>query len=111
VQTLLGDFFLAITMLGKQCIVETHSEYLIDRLRWRTAACSDDTVRKLYEVYFVEKDKLSSFRKVEINRFGAIQDWPKGFFDQSQAQTEQILLAATRKLEAEEKESEKSKEQ
>ncbi|MGA7496242.1 MAG: AAA family ATPase [Isosphaeraceae bacterium] len=35
VQSLLADFFLAIVKTGRQCIVETHSEYLINRLRLR----------------------------------------------------------------------------
>ena len=38
VQTLLGDFFLSMALLGKQIIVETHSEYIINRLRFRAAA-------------------------------------------------------------------------
>ena len=38
VQTLLGDFFLSMALCNKQCIVETHSEYFIDRLRFRIAA-------------------------------------------------------------------------
>ena len=41
VQTLLGDFFLSLTQLGKQCILETHSEYLINRIRFRIAAAVD----------------------------------------------------------------------
>ena len=34
VQSLLGDFFLSMALCNKQCIVETHSEYFIDRLRF-----------------------------------------------------------------------------
>ncbi|MDR2387078.1 MAG: AAA family ATPase, partial [Deltaproteobacteria bacterium] len=37
VQSLLGDFFLSMALSDKQCIVETHSEALIDRLRYRIA--------------------------------------------------------------------------
>lgn len=48
--------------------------------------------------YFVEKkEDHSIFRKVEINEYGAITDWPDGFFDQSQAQAEAILRAAAMK--------------
>jgi predicted ATPase len=32
-----------------------------------------------------------------MNDYGAIADWPDGFFDQSQAEAEQILRAATLK--------------
>lgn len=32
VQSRLADFFVSLNLLGKQCIVETHSEYIINRL-------------------------------------------------------------------------------
>ncbi len=102
VQALLGDFFLAISLLGKQCLIETHSEYLIDKLRWRTAAATEMSVNNLFDVYFVTKDRNSTFEKLEISSYGAIVNWPDGFFDQSHQLSEQILLAATRKMESEE---------
>lgn len=99
VQTLLGDFFLSMELSNKQCIVETHSEYLIDRIRFRIAAASPaKDLNRLTKIYFVEKPSQSSvFREVVVNEYGAILDWPEGFFDQSQQQAEEILLAATRK--------------
>lgn len=99
VQTLLADFFLSMTRLGKQCVVETHSEYLINRLRFRTAAAGDSNpwVSAL-KVYFVERPSEGSvFREVKINEYGAVVDWPEGFFDQSQREAEAILLAAAKK--------------
>jgi len=99
VQTLLGDFFLSMALCNKQCIVETHSEYFIDRLRFRIAAASaDNELNSLTKIFFVEKPSLSStFREVVINEYGAIQDWPDDFFDQSQKQAEEILRAASLK--------------
>ena len=99
VQTLLGDFFLSIGLLGKQCVLETHSEYLINRLRFRAAAEKEKSeFAKAMKIYFVEKSgDTSIFRPVVVNEFGAITDWPEGFFDQSQSEAEQILRAATRK--------------
>lgn len=99
VQTLLGDFFLSMALCNKQCIVETHSEYLIDRLRFRIAAATPEKeLNSLTKIYFVEKPSQSSiFREVVINEYGAISDWPEGFFDQSQQQAEKILEAAAMK--------------
>ena len=99
VQTLLGDFFLSMALCDKQCIVETHSEYLINRLRFRIAAMSEETkLKDKTKIYFVEKtSKGSSFQEVAINEYGAISNWPEGFFDQSQKQAEEILLAASAK--------------
>ncbi len=96
VQTLLGDFFLSMALSNKQCIVETHSEYFIDRLRFRIAAASPEKeLNSQTKIYFVEKpSQCSSFREVMINEYGAISDWPEGFFDQSQQLAEAILTAA-----------------
>jgi predicted ATPase len=102
VQTLLGDFFLSMALCKKQCIVETHSEYFIDRLRFRIAASSSEKeLNNQTKIYFVEKlSRGSFFREVVINEYGAISDWPEGFFDQSQQLAEEILKAALAKRRA-----------
>jgi len=102
VQTLLGDFFLSMALCNKQCIVETHSEYFIDRLRFRIAAApSENELSSQAKIYFVEKpDTGTTFREVVINDYGAISDWPEGFFDQSHQQAEDILRAAAIKRKA-----------
>jgi len=98
VQSLLADFLLSMTMLEKQCIIETHSEYIINRLRFRAAAADETTISDLMKIYFVEKKNgQSTFRSVDVNKYGAIMDWPEGFFDQSQSEAEEILRAATKK--------------
>ncbi len=98
VQTMLADFFLSMALLGKQCIVETHSEYLINRLRLRVASSHGDDFSSITKIYFAEKRSgVSCFREVAVNRYGAITDWPEGFFDQSQRESEDILRAAVAK--------------
>lgn len=98
VQTRLGDFFLSVALGGKQCIVETHSEYLINRIRLRIASAREDSLGSLVRMYFVGKEAGSSvYRPVRVNRYGAIQDWPDGFFDESQREAEEIIRAAIAK--------------
>lgn len=99
VQSRLADFFLSLALVGKQCVIETHSEYLINRLRYRMASSpTDKPLSSLTKIYFVEKKgSNSTFREVGVNDYGAILDWPEGFFDESQNEAEQILKAATRK--------------
>lgn len=104
VQTLLGDFFLSVSLMGKQCVVETHSEYLVNRLRLRVAAASGDALTPYVRLYFVsKKDGSSEYRPVVVNQYGAITDWPEGFFDQSQREAEEILKAAILKKKQERK--------
>lgn len=100
VQTRLADFFLSITQLGKQCVLETHSEYLINRIRFRVAAASveQNPWVEAVRMYFVERPpEGSTFLEVKINEYGAVVDWPEGFFDQSQQEAEAILRAAMTK--------------
>lgn len=98
VQSKLCDFFIAISGFNRQCLVETHSEYMINRLRLRIAQGNQERLGEDSPIYFIEKNEAaSSIRKVEINRFGVIQDWPEEFFDQSDREVENILVAAARR--------------
>ncbi len=99
VQTRLADFFLSMALLGKQLIIETHSEYIVNRLRFRAASAKTDTVSSLLKLYFVQKEAGNSiFKDVVVTQYGAILDWPDGFFDQAQDEAEDIIRAATLKI-------------
>jgi len=98
VQARLTDFFLMISSLGRQVFVETHSEYMINRFRYRVAASDDEDVLSRSKVYFVNKhDGVSDFVDVKVTKYGAIEKWPDDFFDQTQNEVERILLAGSNK--------------
>lgn len=106
VQTRLADFFVSMNALGKQCILETHSEYLINRLRYLVAISDDERIAKDTMIYFVEKeDGHSIYRSITINKYGVIDDWPKGFFDESEDIAAKTLKAGMEKRRRELKES------
>ncbi len=101
VQTRLADFFISMTMLNKQCIVETHSEYLINRLRYLSVISKENQISNDVIIYFVEKQgEKSLYRPVKINEFGVIEDWPKGFFDENEKNSRAIIKAAMEKRKA-----------
>lgn len=98
VQSRLADFFVSINALGKQCILETHSEYLINRLRYLVAKADDESIAKKTIIYFVEKENgLSKYRDITINKYGVIPDWPKGFFDEGEDLATMIMKAGMEK--------------
>ncbi len=104
VQTRLADFFVAMNKLGKQCIVETHSEYLINRLRLLVVKSDDNKIADDTMIYFVEKDKTegySMYRNIVINTYGKIERWPDGFFDEGESLASQIVEAAFKKMQRE----------
>lgn len=98
VQSILADFLLGLTRVGKQCIIETHSEYLINRLRRRVAEDPTNTLAEDIAIYFVARERgKSSFRKVDLNSYGAVIEWPRGFFDEGPSESQMIMEAAMRK--------------
>lgn len=93
-----ADFFLGLIACNKRCIVETHSEYLVNRIRRRLAEESDENLLSKVRILFSQRDKSESiFRPIDINRYGAVLEWPKGFFDQAQSEAQTILEAAMHK--------------
>jgi hypothetical protein len=98
VQSALGDFLLGIARSGRQCIVETHSEHIINRLRLRIAEAEGEGVLSLARIYFAEREGVETqFTPVTINEYGAIEHWPEGFFDESVVEAERILRSSVRK--------------
>ncbi|TGK41273.1 AAA family ATPase [Leptospira andrefontaineae] len=100
VQTRLADFFLSMSYIGKQCIIETHSEYLINRLRQRAAVLKGDEVADKVIIYFVEKKGgKSKYSPIKMNSYGKFDHWPEGFFDEAEKLAAETLRAALKKKE------------
>lgn len=98
VQSRLCDLFITMAKAGRQCIVETHSEYLVNRLRLRIAQSIETPINNESSIYFISKENgKSSFEKVDISPYGSINNWPKDFFDQTDREVETIMMAAARK--------------
>lgn len=99
VQCRLCDLFLIMAKAKRQTIIETHSEYMINRLRLRVVQDETDTTMKNSSLFFICKgdDGASKFQNIHINKYGAILDWPYDFFDQTDRDVEEILGAAGRK--------------
>jgi hypothetical protein len=101
-QQLIADFLLGVSKTGKQLIVETHSDHLIDRLRLRMAEESDERSRESVRVcFFGREDGETSVRSFHFDEYGGVPDWPKGFFDESINESEKILLASLKKFRSE----------
>lgn len=101
VQQRLADFLIAIANSGRNLMVETHSEYLISRLRLRIAESESDAVQKQIGIFFANKiDGATTYVKVKTNDYGSIEEWPDNFFDQATEETHAILSAAVKKRRA-----------
>ena len=82
-QQRLADFLLACVRSGRQILVESHSEHIINRLRRRVAEDPTDDTRELVGLLFAEqREGITRYRPSEINPLGGLnEDWPEGFLD------------------------------
>ena len=99
-QQRLTDFFIAMSRSGRQLIIETHSEYMLSRLRRRIAEDPNDQLLDLAKVIFAERDHttgLSSFRNIDLTPYGNMTEWPKGFFDQAAEDERQTIIEGLKK--------------
>ncbi|MCL2247591.1 MAG: DUF3696 domain-containing protein, partial [Lentimicrobiaceae bacterium] len=102
-QSRLADFFIAMSLSGRQCLIETHSEYMIEQLRYRVITQEETDKEKLHEktkLYFVsKKEGVSQFKKIEMNSYAKLSEWPEDFFDESNKLADKITDEILRKLE------------
>jgi predicted ATPase len=88
-QSKLADFLLSMAASGKRFIIETHSEHLVNRICLRIAQDHTNILNELVSMVFVEpapKVSLDEARgslitKININKYGEVENWPVGFFD------------------------------
>jgi len=96
----IADFLIAIAQQGKNLMVETHSDHIINRMVRR--ALEDEKLREMIGIYFVEKNKdgYSQLTEVPIHENLGIDEAPQGFFDQYASETEQILQVGYKNMRA-----------
>ena len=96
----LADFLLACVRSGRQIVLETHSEHLVNRLRRRVAEEVDDPtgVAELISIVFAERSELETkYRRIDLNTAGGFQDWPGGFFPEGVDEIRSLMDAGLRK--------------
>ena len=85
----LADYFIATALAGKQYVIETHSDHIINRLVRRIVEDGLDGealgLADLVQIYFVEKgdDDETVFTQIEVDGESGIVRWPPDFFDQA----------------------------
>ena len=103
-QGALTDFFIAQALSGKQFIIETHSDHIINRLVRRIVEDGLDGealgLANLVQIYFVKKNedtKKVEFEPVKVNPELGIVNWPSNFFDQNLREQQGIVHSAVLK--------------
>ncbi|MEX0663323.1 MAG: AAA family ATPase [Acidimicrobiia bacterium] len=100
----LADFLLACTRAGRQLVVETHSEHLVNRLRYQIAKDETDETHELIQLVFAENEAgITRYREPLINEYGGLgEDWPTGFLDLTTKESQELVRESLAKRKREE---------
>lgn len=97
-QLRLADFLIATSISGRNIIVETHSDHLINRIVRRIVEDNDLRLKERIGVYFIQMgDSTPHLTEIEINSSLGIVNWPKGFCDQAASEQKAIIKAGLAK--------------
>lgn len=100
-QQRLAEFLLACARSGRQLVVETHSEHIVNRLRLRAAKDPDDDIASTVGLVFAARDRSSgetAYQSVSLNPYGGLSEWPEGFMDEGVRDARELLDAGMSKL-------------
>lgn len=96
-----ADFLLSVAKQGRQIILETHSDHIVNRFARR--AMEDPSVMDMVQFYFISKqpDGSSKLEEVPIHPTLGFKKAPKDFFDQYNLEAKSILNIGYRKMQQE----------
>ena len=77
-------FLARVASTGVQVFIETHSEHILNAVRITTLAAYDILKNNDVSILYFQNSHLEPFVNIPIKENGAIEDWPKGFFDQTE---------------------------
>ena len=96
-QVRLSDFFVAMSSVGKQIIIETHSEHIVNSIRAISAEKATPNTPSQCTVLYIEADKgRPKLHKLNVLSDGTIPEVPQSFFGEA-AQVLGRILRAQRK--------------
>lgn len=80
IQQKLMEFLLEMSKRERSFIIETHSEYMVTRLR--RIAVETPSITNKFKIYFTEIAEFGTqYREIKMDENGFITTWPKNFFD------------------------------
>jgi predicted ATPase len=85
----LTGLFVELARLGRQVVVETHSEHIVNAVRLAVkAGLAPDQISILF---FQQEGGRTVVETIELDPGGRALRWPEGFFDQAAADLAELL--------------------
>jgi hypothetical protein len=93
-QVRLADFLVAMVRAGKQVLIETHSEHIVDAIRVLYVEDETGQLENQCRIFFLDTqlEKLSIL-PLEIQKYGTVPNWPQHFFGEAASLTGRLLRA------------------
>jgi predicted ATPase len=88
-QSELTKFLSIVSKCGVQVLIESHSEHILNALRVSVVdgLIKSDSVNIMY----FQKDENKNVIDIKIDEYGKIENWPSGFFDQTEKDFEKLF--------------------
>lgn len=99
-QVRLADFLFSLIRAGKQLIIETHSEHIVNALRVLIAEDEGSYLSKHCAIYFIDTQagKAPEIHHLSIREDGTVPEWPKNFFGEALNLSGRLLRAQRRRI-------------
>ena len=78
-QAELGSFFSAMTSQSRRFVVETHSDYLLDRVRMEVSSGKHIQAEDVSILYFERGNDGAHIHNIELDSAGSIVNPPPGY--------------------------------
>jgi hypothetical protein len=96
-QVRLAEFFISMVRAGKQVLIETHSEHIVNAIRVLTAEDDTGNLAEKSRIYFIDtSSERATLHELSVQTDGTIPDWPRHFFGEAVELTGRLLRAQKR---------------
>jgi predicted ATPase len=96
-QVRLAEFFISMVRAGKQVLVETHSEHIVNAIRVLTAEDESGFMSERSRIYFIDTSGAKpAVHELSVQKDGTVPEWPRYFFGEAVELTGRLLRAQKR---------------
>jgi hypothetical protein len=98
-QVRLAEFFVAVVRSGRQVIVETHSEHIVNAIRVLVAEDQSHELLDSVLVTYLE-DRGGEIERLDlsVNADGTVREWPRQFFGEALELSARLMSAQRQRL-------------
>lgn len=98
-QVRVATFLVSMARAGKQILIETHSEHIVNAIRVLAAEEGADQISRLCRILFIdsESETRPQVHELSINADGTVPEWPRSFFGEAASLAGRLLRMQMKK--------------